>query len=198
MVRVQPALLLLAWSVLGGAKELTQHLRFGVKLLGGSPTAPQGKALHVCPGQRLLARVGYEASNGAKLGGLSFKLQFNPAYFSLEGKARTDFDMKKCPIPFVSQLLKLDDEWSYVSFVCADVSGKPVVRPRSDKVLELTLRVRDRSPGDKTHIELMANHKLHGKGFKYKTHNPQQGIQIADAESCKEQMDDKKQERKEL
>ena len=198
MLCSRAALLLLAWCVLGGAKELTQRLRLGVKLLGGNANAAQGKALRVCPGQRLVARVGYEASNGAEVGGLSFKVQYNPSYFSLEEQARTDFDMKKCPIPFLSQLLKLDDEWSYVSFVCADVSGAPVVQPKSDKVLELMLRVRDKHQGGETHIDLIANHKLHGRGFQYKVQNPQQSIKVADAESCLRQLDGKMQEREEL
>jgi hypothetical protein len=135
------------------AEEKTQNLKMTTTEL-----------TEVCPGTLVDVKVAYETSNFDMATAISFKLQWNKEVFEIVEKTDTA-KLKSCSLRYFDN--QFHNEFEYISFLCASMTGQNVIPPKISKVMTATLRAKaNLRPGHAT-ISLIANPGLPGSGFKY-------------------------------
>ena len=106
--------------------------------------------------------VNYRAADGQKTSALSFKIVFDPKYFSLQSRRRSADD-PDC------ELNGFTSDTSFVSYTCAS-TGDDVVAPVVSGVVSLVLKATGATGA--TAISLVPNTYLTGDGYTYKAAKP--------------------------
>jgi len=123
--------------------------------------AARGKAC-VQTGDMTNVSVDYRAADGQKTSALSFKVVFDPTFFTLRSRHRGAAD-PKC------ELDGFTSDSSFVSYTCAS-TGDDVVAPTLSGVVSLELEATGATGA--TAISLVPNTYLAGDGYTYKAAKP--------------------------
>ena len=153
-----------------------QVLKMGVMKAGS--TKQIASFSKVCPDDEIDAVIDYSTSDNAQASGLSFKVQFETKFLEVIGKPTSSMPMEDCPITFVSDAIKLDDHFSYVTMVCADMGNKKVVADKAPGVLTIKFKVKKGTGGGTANIVMMSNPKLAGTGYVYKEVRPKKTLKV--------------------
>jgi hypothetical protein len=118
----------------------------------------------VCPGSTLDVEIAYDTSDFDMATAISFKLQWKKDVFEIV-ESRDTAKLKSCSLRYFDN--QYHNEFEYISFLCASMTGQNVIPPKISKVMTATLRAKSSLRAGQATVALIANPGLPGSGYKY-------------------------------
>ena len=118
----------------------------------------------VCPGSTIDVEIAYDTSDFDMATAISFKLQWNKEVFEIV-ESRDTAKLKSCSLRYFDS--QFHNEFEYISFLCASMTGQNVIPPKISKVMTATLRAKSSLRAGHATVALIANPGLPGSGYKY-------------------------------